>query len=437
MPFDITVGRTEDDKKLFEKTGLILLGKSYVKMGMNVSLSNPLYLDVARSHVILITGKRGGGKSYSQGVIAEGVMDLPEEIKNNLSIIFLDTMGVFWSMKYENKRDEDLLEQWGLEPKKMDIDIYVPKGYYYELKEKGIPVDYPFAIQPKMLTIADWCNTFDIKMTSEEGSLISRAVNKLKGNYGISDILYEIEDDNMCEQKIKNIVNGLFQSALNWGLFDPEAIDLEKISSRGKISVIDLSCYSSVSGNWNIKALVVGLIGNKILVDRIISRKKEELEMVEKGFSYFYKTEMESEMPLIWLFIDEAHEFLPRDKKTAATDALIALLREGRQPGISLVLATQQPGKIHDDVITQADIILCHRLTAKQDIDALNEMMQSYMEKGLTEEINNLPKEKGAAVVLDDTSERIYPIRVRPRLSWHGGEAPSAVKIIGRKIKEF
>ena len=159
--------------------------------------------------------------------------------------------------------------------------------------------------------------------------------------------------------------------------------------------------------------------------------------MIEKGFSYFYKSEMESEMPLIWLFIDEAQEFLPRDKKTAATDALSALLREGRQPGISLVLATQQPGKIHDDVITQADIILCHRLTAKQDIDALNEMMQSYMEKGLTDEINNLPKEKGAAVVLDDTSERIYPIRVRPRLSWHGGEAPSAVKIIGRKIKEF
>ncbi len=373
--------------------------------------------------------------SYSQSVISEGIVELPEEIRKNLSVILLDTMGVFWTMKYENKKDEDLLEEWGLEGKKMDIDIYIPKGYFNELKEKGLPVDYPFAIQPKMLSVVDWCNTFDVNVNSNEGVLISRVINKLQGNYGLSDIIYEIEEDDKSEPNIKNIVIGLFQAAMTWGLFDVEAIDLEKISSKGRISVVDLSCYSSVAGNWSIKALVVGLISKKILTDRIISRKKEELDMIEKGFSYFYKSEMESEMPMVWMFIDESHEFLPKDKKTAASDALIALLREGRQPGISLVLATQQPGKIHDDVITQADIVICHRLTAKQDIDALNEMMQSYMEKGLTEEINNLPKEKGAAVILDDTSERIYPIKVRPKLSWHGGEAPSAVKIIGKKIE--
>ena len=72
---------------------------------------------------------------------------------------------------------------------------------------------------------------------------------------------------------------------------------------------------------------------------------------------------------------------------------------------------------------------------SSNNIDALNNMMQSYMDKGLTDEINNLPREKGAAVVLDDTSERVYPIRVRPRLSWHGGEAPSAVKTIGKEIE--
>ena len=58
----------------------------------------------------------------------------------------------------------------------------------------------------------------------------------------------------------------------------------------------------------------------------------------------------------------------------------------------------------------------------------MNSMMQSYMEKGLTEAINELPKEQGAGVILDDVSERIYPLKVRPKLSWHGGEAPSAIK---------
>ena len=54
------------------------------------------------------------------------------------------------------------------------------------------------------------------------------------------------------------------------------------------------------------------------------------------------------EVPLIWLFIDEAHEFLVKEGKTAASDALIQILREGRQPGISLVMATQQPGYRRD-----------------------------------------------------------------------------------------
>ena len=62
-------------------------------------------------------------------------------------------------------------------------------------------------------------------------------------------------------------------------------------------------------------------------------------------------------------------------------------------------------------------------------------MMQSYMVRGLTEAVNELPGEKGAAVILDDNSERIYPMRIRPRFSWHGGEAPSAIKSSRMRLK--
>jgi len=132
---------------------------------------------------------------------------------------------------------------------------------------------------------------------------------------------------------------------------------------------------------------------------------------------------------MVWIMIDEAHEFLPRVGKTPATDALVQLLREGRQPGVSLVLVTQQPGEIHKDVLTQSDIVLSHRLTAKSDIDALNSMMQSYLLSDLQSYINNLPRLKGSAIILDDNSERIYPMRIHPKRSWHGGEAPSAIKV--------
>ena len=63
MPFDVVIGRNDSDKKAFGKRGLAFIGKSFVTMGNYTSLSNPIYMDVARSHVILISGKRGSGKS--------------------------------------------------------------------------------------------------------------------------------------------------------------------------------------------------------------------------------------------------------------------------------------------------------------------------------------------------------------------------------------
>ena len=157
------------------------------------------------------------------------------------------------------------------------------------------------------------------------------------------------------------------------------------------------------------------------------ARKKEELESLRHGQDYLsYKSERTE--PLVWIFIDEAHEFLPKEGTTPATDALIQLLREGRQPGISVVLATQQPGQIHKDVMTQADLVISHRLTAKPDIEALNEIMQSYLLKNIKQEIDELSSAKGSAILLDDNSERIYPMRVRPKFTWHGGEAPTSVK---------
>lgn len=375
--------------------------------------------------------------SYSLGVIGEGISNLPQDIKNNLSVLFFDTMGVFWTMKYANEKDSDLLEQWGMRGEGLDVDIYTPRGYFDKYKEEGVLTDYSFAIQPRELTVLDWCKTFGINPYDEIGILIADSLEQLniESNYSIDEIINVIRRNESAEWHVKNSAEDMFQAAKTWGLFSKEGTRIKDIIKAGRVSILDLSCYSTTSGGgWNIKSLVVGIICNKLLMDRIVSRKKEEVDIIERGYSYFRKeSEIVGEkMPLVWIVIDEAHEFLGRDDRTMATDALIALLREGRQPGISLILATQQPGKVHDDVLTQADIVLSHRVTAKRDIDALNEMMQSYMEKGLVDAMNDLPDEKGSAVILDDTSERLYSLRVRPRITWHGGESPTAVHRIER-----
>ncbi|MAG53018.1 MAG: hypothetical protein CMH62_03590 [Nanoarchaeota archaeon] len=434
MAYDIIVGRNKEDKEKYGDQGLILVGKTYVKMGRNVSLSNPIYVDIAKSHVILVTGKRGSGKSYTLSVIAESIANLPQETKKNLSVVILDTMGIFWSMKFPNERDAKLLKEWNLEPTALeDVRIFTPFGFFNKHKQQGIPVDTHFGIQPKLLTAGDWCNTFNLNINSQEAVLITRVLKKLRGNYTIHDLIMEVESDQKSTPATKNLVESLFEASLTWGLFSEDAEEFNELIQPGKISIIDISCYSSIAGSWSIKSLVTGLVAQKILQERMLERKKEEIREIKQGFSPFKKTIRKSKLPQVWMLIDEAHEMLPKNKTTPATSALVSLLREGRQPGISMVLATQQPGKIHDDVITQSDIVLSHRLTAKQDIDALNQMMQSYMELGITEQINDLPREKGAGIILDDTSERIFPLRIRPKLSWHAGSSPSAVPEIKKE----
>jgi uncharacterized protein len=370
--------------------------------------------------------------SYTMGSIAEGLSDLPKEIKQNLSIILLDTMGIYWTMKYPNYQDADLVKKWGFDPKGLDVKIYTPSGFFYKYKEQGIPTDFPFSIRPLDVDSNDWCNSFKINPNSAEGVLITQVVQELskKGeSYSIEDLIEIVRKDSESERVVRSVVINEFKKAQGWEIFSKEGTPLKDIVASGQVTVLDVSPYATMASGWEIKALVVGLISRTLFNQRMLARKTEEFKSVDAAMHYFSK-EVEDKMqdPLVWIAIDEAHEMLPREGKTAASDALITILREGRQPGISLILATQQPAKIHTDVMTQSDTVIAHRLTAKMDTEALGMLMQSYMRSGLDEEINMLPRLKGAAVLFDDANERLFPVQMRPRFTWHGGGSPIAIK---------
>lgn len=433
MPYDIIIGRDKEDKERFGNKGAIFIGKGYVKMGNYTSLSNYLWLDVIKSHVILIAGKRGSGKSYSIGVIAEELSKLPIEVRENIAPLIFDTMGIFWTMKYKNYKDTELLEDWNLKAENLPIKIWVPAGYYEEYEKRRIPTDGKFALAVSEIDIEDWLSLFNIEMTDAISVLIQKVISKLDKNYDLDDIINSIIKENIDDQTKRSTI-ALFEAAKSWRVFARRGERETKINEliiAGKTSVLDLSIYSSTS-SFNVRALIIGLVSKKLFNNRMLARKKEEIDEIEHGFE---KRPEKKETPIIWLFLDEAHEFIPMKEKTPATNSLVQILREGRQPGISMVLATQQPGEIHRDVMTQADIVISHRLTNKKDIEALNEIMQTYLLENIQKSMRELPDLKGSAIILDDNSERLYPVRVRPRLTWHGGEAPKAISEIEDKYK--
>jgi DNA helicase HerA-like ATPase len=419
----IIVGRDRPDLERYGERGTVFIGKHIVGEGEDAHLTNPVYMDVTRPHVMLVCGKRGSGKSYSSGVIAEEMTFLPQEIRQNLSILMIDTMGIYWSMKRPNEKDRSLLERWGLKPRAMDMRFFVPKGFAGEYKKSGINFDFPFTLPCGEISSTDWIVSFGFSPMDDYGLLTERVISRLQKEspaYSIKDIIRAIGEDPRADRKVRDALISRFMSAEGWGIFEREGTPVERFFSPGRISVIDISHYVRSGLGWSVRSMVIGLLARRVFQARLMARKREEVEVITG--------EKRKSVPMVWIMVDEAHQFIASQGVTAATEPMLTLVKEGREPGISLLLITQIPNKLHPDVLAQSDIVLSHRLTSEADINALQAIMQSYAKEDIQTYINSLPRTKGSAVILDDNSERIFPIQVRPRLSWHAGGSPKAIR---------
>jgi len=408
MVDEVVIGRDDEDMKKYGREGTIVLGKHLVGTGEDAHLTTSVLLDVLRPHVLIISGKRGYGKSYSMGIIIEEVLKLPEKTKENICALVLDTQGIFWTMKSPSEKDADLLNDWNLKPKGFDIYVCVPEGQEKTFSDAGVEFDASFSFLPSELTADDWVSVFDLKPNEPLSILLQRSISKLSGNYTIDDIVSKISEQKGFDNE-KMALENMFEAAKTWGIFG-EAM-MPPILEPGKVTVLDVSLTPQ-----NVRSLMLALISRKIFEERVMARRKEELAEIEM-------TSLKR-VPLCWIFIDEAHNFIPDEGHPPSLEIMQRIIKEGRQPGISLILATQRPEKLHSDAIAQCDMIISHRLTAKPDIDSLKAIMQTYMLYDISKYIEELPKLKGTAIILDDNSERIYKIRMRPRQSWHAGASP-------------
>lgn len=409
MP-EIVVGRDQDDLKRFGSTGTIYIGKHVVGKGEDSHTTTPVLMDVIRPHIITLCGKRGTGKSYSMGVFIEEILKLPEEIRSNLCIAVVDTQGIFWTMKTPVPTG-NLIREWGMEPSGFGVSVYIPEGQADTFSKAGVPFDGTFSISPGQLSYSDWLSAFGIDMNEPMGIVLQKALAKLHENHSLNDIISAIRGFEGFEKE-RIALENMVSAARYWGIFGERKMPQLLVS--GKASIIDVSLTPQ-----SVRALLISLISRKIFEERTKARRQEEIGLMEG--------ELYRKVPMCWLMIDEAHNFMPNDSKTAATEPLLKIVKEGRQPGISLILASQQPYKLHPDALSQCDLVIAHRITSKGDIDSLESIMQTYILFDIKKYIEELPKEMGMALIMDDNSERLYKIKIRPRQSWHAGSSPTAI----------
>ena len=401
------------DKKT---NGLLNIGRYYA---LDSSLGSEVYIDILRPHITLICGKRGYGKSYTMGVFLEEIAKLEKETRDNLGVIVIDTLGIFWTSIFPNNEKEKL-KQWNITPQGTEIQLFVPKKQKEEYNQKGINAQ-GFSVNVSDLSPFHWCQLFNVKHTDPIGIAITRSVQEMQQktkNYSINDLLKCIKQDKKTNNEAKSAAENFLKMAESWEIFDQNGIPVTELISRGNITVLDVSCLPGS----NLKSIITAIIGEKIFEERVKERKNYELRKMGK------ETEKKG-MPMVWMAIDEAQLFLPNDSNPPSKKVFInEWMRQGRQPGLSLIMATQRPSSLESEVMSHSDIVICHRLTAQEDIDALSRIRPTYMHGSIKEAIKKIGDEKGVAFILDDTSESTHVIKIRPRLSWHGGAEPTLLE---------
>jgi len=425
-------GRSESKTKELGTKGCSYIGKNVSYPGGEYEEMGKAYLDIVSPHCMLVVGKRGTGKSYTLGVIAEGFARLKDKYSKNLSLVLVDTMSVFHSLKKENTNEKEIdqMSNFDIEPKKWKdkVKILVPEAAVKKARRNGeeLYFDEILKLALSRVEVHEWLKLFDLDITDPTGTLLSQTISQLKkeGDFSFKDIYRKINDESETKESTKKSLKTLFEMIEQLDIFSKTGMD-ESIVRSGKITVLDIS-YLGRLGDYELRSLIVSIFAREQMAKRTLYTTVEMQAQAGLG----EKEEVESiteEYPIVYMLIDEAHLFLPSDGETLATEPLIDWIKLGRHPGLSLILATQEPSALHASAIKQSDMIIAHNMTAKGDLDALKLAKQSYMKEGLDEVVADMEFKRGLAMIFDDKRRELQMCRIRPRHTLHTGVDASAL----------
>jgi len=387
---------------------------SVLSIGKNMENNEFVEIPCKTSQRILICGKTGTGKSYTLGVLIEELANLGSDI-----VLVVDPQGIYWTMAEENHTSKEVDRLWDYqrEPRKFKVNILVPgdpverygsREVVEEMERRGIHIQ-ELRLNPSDIPREMWCDLFDLDINELKGILLYKAVGLCRRKLGRDFMLDDIASEAMKVQghdATKEAILRVIDMAHDWQIFEETRYrEIWETLQPDSINILDLSVIGQ--GRYGLRNLVIAVLANYVFTKRTIARRKEALGIP-------------SDMKKVWLAIDEAHNFCPSGKSTLSKEVLIRWAKEGRQPGLSLIVASQQAAAIDSEILTQCGIRIVHRITSKDDYKAIDALSQDFLSEGLQMRIKKL-EGPGQTIVIDDDRESVIPVQIRPRQSVHGG----------------
>jgi DNA helicase HerA-like ATPase len=283
----------------------------------------------------LICGKRGSGKSYTLGVLLEELVTVGGK---SVIPIMVDPMGIFHTMVLRNERQSSELYRWGLTPQGFRVRLLIPgipeklydRDVLDAIEQRGVEI-CPLRLNAADLSPDGWCDLFEANMNQPMGIALFRAVQTLdedSNQFSVADLIKVVERDKRAQDSSREALRNRLEAAQRWQLFAEDNYKpLDHIFEPGAINVVDLSRLES--GAYGRRNLVVSIIGRNLFRARADARLREEFGLA-------------GQLPRVWMALDEAHQFIPDSSRSLAKSQLIRWAKEGRQPGLSLVVASCQ-----------------------------------------------------------------------------------------------
>ena len=413
--------------------------------------------DTDMAHVMALFGKRGSGKSYTLGTLLEGLCTAEAEASiavnlGNSATLLFDTLGVFqWmsTLLHENSQKTVLKEQfavrrgWPIRAEPLNVSIWIPKG----TRTPGTPADHQeFTINCSDFVAEDWGYLFGLDIYQDRmGQLLNDAYSKVTREgwndrhsrhqatpeYSVSDLIACVKSDSELlstyhDETRRAVVQQLTTYHRN-PLFKDQGTTLRDFLAPGRMSVIVMNKMSD-----ELRLIVVSALIRQLIASRIQASDAEKHLKIIENLSPQERLALEqiaaTAAPQTWVAIDEAQNILPSERRTSATDVIVKYVREGRNYGLSFVVATQQPTAIDPRILAQVDTLLVHKLTVQGDIDYIRRNIKSNLPEevkygnsilGFDQLIRSL--DVGQVLVSNTETDRAFIMNVRPRISVHGG----------------
>ena len=415
-------------------SNLLYVGKILETTKGRSYLGADAWMDTTFPHVIYITGTRGSGKSFDLGVLVEGISKLttPSPIQNNVkpvTSIVIDTQSQFWTLGYApreaipaNKAQLEELKCWSLAPNSLaEAKVYAPPG-----ATTFIGTEKTLQIRPKDVKAEEWCALLGQDVYTPQGHIIAATIEALGDtDYEITDILGYIADDTnwpTVAESSRNAISYKLDDYRRTNLFSAGGLTIKDFLDEGSCNILSLRELRNED-----KSLITAVIARNLF--DILGKHHNK-----RKAAGFFQTPFASDgtPDRVWLVIDEAHVVAPSDQISPARCALVEYVKRGRDSGLSLVLATQQPSALDDRILSQVNVTFNHRLSFQSDINAAVNRIPTKSIRAMKFSGTNLTDfgdmtrvlDAGQCFLGDQASSRTVLVQIRPRVTAHGGYSP-------------